>query len=178
MLLSNTVFFMAKSDKQEKIDFIVLQLEKGKTRGKILAEFVKKWQISIRTFDRFLKSADIKLRDRQKKASEAADAAYIKAKEEAAKNAVMSKQERLEYLTKIVKGEIEVPYSETKWDAVQKKFVIIKFVELPNHTARISAITEMNKMEGDHAPAKVAQTDKDGNDVKQVIIINGKEIEF
>lgn len=33
-------------------------------------------------------------------------------------------------------------------------------------------------MEGNYAPAKIAQTDKEGNDVKQVMIINGKEIVF
>ena len=41
---------MAKSDKQEKVDFIVLQLEKGESRGKTLSKFVKKWQTSTRTY--------------------------------------------------------------------------------------------------------------------------------
>jgi hypothetical protein len=33
-------------------------------------------------------------------------------------------------------------------------------------------------MEGDYAPTKIAATDTEGNDKRQVIIINGKEIEF
>jgi len=90
----------------------------------------------------------------------------------------MTADERKEYLTKIVNGEVEVPYTEVKWDANTKKFVTIKFIELAGHTARISAISELNKMEGDYAPTKIANTDKDGNDVKQTMIINGKVIEF
>ena len=88
------------------------------------------------------------------------------------KTAVMSKRERLEYLTQIAKGEIKV----------KKPFVIggkiMEYPSEPDFSDRKNAIAELNKMEGDYAPQKVAQTDKEGNDVKQVIIINGKEIEF
>ncbi|HEY9363461.1 MAG TPA: hypothetical protein VIQ00_09385, partial [Chitinophagaceae bacterium] len=73
---------------------------------------------------------------------------------EARKKAIMTADERKEYLTKIVNGEIEVPYTEVKWDKKQNKFVTIKFVELANHAARINAIAELNKMEGDYAPTK------------------------
>jgi hypothetical protein len=43
---------------------------------------------------------------------------------------------------------------------------------------RLKAIAELNKMEGSYAPSKIATTDTKGNEVKQVMIINGKEIEF
>lgn len=48
----------------------------------------------------------------------------------------------------------------------------------PSLDTRIKAIQAHNLMTGDNAPTKVANTTFDGQDVKQVIIINGKEIEF
>ncbi len=90
----------------------------------------------------------------------------------------MSADERKEYLTKIITGEIEIPYKEVKWDHDQKKFVKVDFIELSNHNARIAAIAELNKMDGSYAPNKMAITDTDGKDVKQFIIVAGKKIEF
>jgi hypothetical protein len=154
-----------KSNKQVIVDFIVSRLEKGEQRATILAKVVKKWQSSVRTFDRLLKIANEQYSNRLHLASKAADDTYVAMKAEAAKEAVMSKQEREEYLTKLIKGDIEIPYTEVKWNPVSKSFETIQFVELASHGARISAISELNKMGGDYAPSKVAQTDKDGNDV-------------
>lgn len=80
---------------------------------------------------------------------------------DALKSAVMSKQERLETLTKIAKGELKV----------KRPFVIggkiMEYPSEPDAMERKAAIAEMNKMEGDYAPSKVAQTDSKGNDVEQ-----------
>ena len=157
---------MAKQSKQIIIDAIVKEIEKGNRRGNVLGKIAKKWEISRTTFDRYWKTANQQQQERQKKASAAADAAYIAAKEQSAKEAVMSKQERLELLSKIAKGDIEIPDSEIKWDIIQKKFVTIKFVKLASHAARVTAIAEMNKMEGDYAPVKIAQTNSKGDDLE------------
>lgn len=156
---------MPKPNKQHIIDAIIKEIEQGKGRGYVLGKIGKKWGISRTTFDRLWKTAQDTARDRQERASKAADAVYIQMKENAAKEAVMSKQERLEYLTKIVKGEIEVPYTEVKWNSSTKKFVTVPFVELSGHSARIAAIAEINKMSGDYAPTKVANTDVEGNSI-------------
>lgn len=163
---------MPKPGKQTIIDFIISCLENGEQRGNILVKAGKRWGTSKSAFDRLLKIAKeqhtIKQQDIKSKLAELDTANAI----EARKKAIMTAEERKEYLTKIINGEIEVPYTEVKWDKNQEKFVTIKFVELANHSSRISAIAELNKMEGDYSPIKVAQTDKDGNNVSPTIIIN------
>jgi hypothetical protein len=138
---------MAKgsASKAVMVDFLVKEIEKGKLRGEVLSKFVKKWQISDRSFDRYWKIANTKQHERQEMASKAADAAYIKAKEDAAISAVMSSQERKEYLTKIVNGDVKF----------KKPFVIrgkiMEYPSEPDASDRLKAIAELNKMEGDYA---------------------------
>lgn len=158
-----------KSNKQVIVDFIVSCLEKGERRNVILAKVGKKWQntpVSPRTFDRLLKIANTQHQEKQQhiKVELAKVDAY--AAVEARKKAIMSTEERKEYLTKLIYGEIEVPYKEVKWNPVTKAFETIEFVELAGHTARINAIAELNKMEGDYAPNKIAQTDTAGHDIE------------
>lgn len=70
---------------------------------------------------------------------------------EAAKTAlksVLSKAERLEWLTKLVNGEIKakVPF------VIGGK--IMEYPSEPSHSDRIKALAELNKMGGDYAPTK------------------------
>ncbi len=156
---------MPKPNKQIVIDAIIKGIEIGKDRGKLLATIGKKWQISQRTFDRYWKTAQqqhISKQDALKKELAEVDK---QAAIEARKKAIMTAEERKEYLTRIINGEIEVPYTEVKYNAGLKIFETFEFMELASHTARINAIAELNKMEGDYAPTKVANTDKEGNDV-------------
>jgi hypothetical protein len=157
---------MAKASSRHIIDEIIKHIEKGEKRGKVLGIIGKKWEISRTSFDRIWKIANIEASERQRKGKEAADKAYINAKADAAKKAVMSKQERLEYLTNIIKGEIKTPKLFFTDGLITKYLVEADCIE------RIKAISELNKMEGDYAPAKVAQTDKDGNDVPFNVTLN------
>ena len=157
---------MIKPHKQIQIDFVISCLQKGEQRGKILAKFVKKWQTSERGFDRVWKIAKQQHTDNQQLIKEKLAAIDIAAATNARKKAIMTADERKEYLTKIILGEIQVPYQEVKWNPLTKEFETIDFVELANHSTRISAISELNKMEGDYAPTKVANTDSEGNDVQ------------
>jgi hypothetical protein len=147
-----------KPARQVIIDFIIHCLKNGEQRGKILVKAGKKWGTSKSAFDRFLKIA----KEQHSIAAEAIKKELVAidtaAAIEARKRDILTAEERKEYLTKIVKGEIEVPYKEAKWDQITKKFVTLSFIELPNHTARINAIAELNKMEGDYAPTKVEET--------------------
>lgn len=160
---------MLKPSKQIIIDFIVSCLEKGEQRGDILVKAGKKWGTSKSAFDRWLKIAKQQHTERQQAIKSRLIEVDTQSAIDARKKAIMTADERKEYLTKIIMGEVEVPYTEVKWDKVQNKFVTIHFKELPGHQARINAIAELSKMEGDYAPTKVAQTDADGNDIERMI---------
>ena len=145
---------MIKSNKQVIIDFIISCLKVGEDRKKILAKIGKKWQISERTLDRYLKISNQQHTEEQQvikdKLAEVAQQAAI----DTHKKAILTADERKELLTKIAKGEIEIPLIEKRWNGKTKKFATLSFKGLPPHTARISAISELNKMEGDYAPIK------------------------
>ena len=154
-----------KPTKQIIIDAIIKEIEQGTDRGKVIAKYCKKFQKSARTVDTYWKIANeqhiIKQRAIKEELSRIDKGAAI----EARKKAIMTAEERKEYLTQIIKGEIEVPYTEVKYNPGIKSFETIQFVELASHTARINAIAELNKMEGDHAPTKVAKTNVAGEDM-------------
>jgi hypothetical protein len=84
----------------------------------------------------------------------------VKAEEQVVKEAgelkskILTSLERQAYLSSLVKGEVEIPYKEVKWNPVEKKFQTVAFVELASHSARIAAIAELNKMDGSHSPTK------------------------
>lgn len=158
-----------KPNEQAQIDFIAELLIKGEKRNAILGKFGKKWEnVSRTTFDRRLKAATEASQAQQRRIQEKAEGNVAK-KVEALESKIMSAIERKDYLTKIITGEIEIPYTEVKWDTVQKKFVTIKFVELAPHTARISAIAELNKMDGEYAPHKTDIT-SNGKGIKSIIV--------
>jgi len=146
-----------KANKAVIIDAIVKQVEKGESRGKVLGIIGKKWEISRTTFDRYWKVANEQHKELQDKAKDAADKAYIQSSEIAAKRAVMSRAERLEVLSSIARGDITMQVMDG--EKVTEVQVVIETLE------KLKAISELNKMEGDYAPAKIAQTDIAGNDI-------------
>ena len=60
----------------------------------------------------------------------------------------MLSDERKEYLTSVIRGKV----------SISKKIVINGVIDeieiIPDHKDRLSAIAELNKMEGDYAPSK------------------------
>lgn len=167
MTLTNTLRIqMPKPDKQTIIDFIVSCLENGEQRGNILVKTGKKWGTSKSAFDRWLKIAKeqhtVKHDAIKKQLAIIDTAAAIQAR----KKAIMNAEERKEYLTRILSGELKV----------KKPFVIggkiMEYNFEPDHADRLKALAELNKMEGDYAPSKVAQTDTAGNDKEFNITLN------
>lgn len=142
-----------KPAEQLQVNFISDLLRKGEERKTILPKFTAIYHKSEKTFNTRLNIATKAVQAEQKRIQELAEGNVAK-QVEALESKIMSVIERKDYLTKIITGEIEIPYTEVKWDTKQKKFVTIKFVELSPHTARISAIAELNKMGGDYAPSK------------------------
>lgn len=84
-------------------------------------------------------------RERTRKVIEAAQDSKVA---EIAKKDIMSKADRMEFLTKVANGEVKV----------KRPFVIggkiMEYPSEPDHTERMKAIAELNKMEGDYAPTK------------------------
>ncbi len=174
---------MKKPNKQVQIDFIISCLKNGEQRGKILVKAGKKWGTSKSSFDRLLKIAKEQYSVTQASLKAELEEVDKQAAIEARKKAIMTAEERKEYLTKIILGEVKIPKTEIRYDSKTAKFETIDLLELPNHQSRINAISELNKMYGDYAPTKVANTDKDGNDVKQppvisITAVNTLPIEF
>ena len=150
-----------KASKQVIVDAIIKEIEQGKTYTKVMAVNGRKWQMPERTFNRYWKTANIQHTTKQEAIKKELEEIDKQMAIESRKKAIMSKQERLETLTKIAKGELKV----------KRPFVIggkiMEYPSEPDAMERKAAIAEMNKMEGDYAPSKVAQTDSKGNDVEQ-----------
>lgn len=151
--------------------FILKQLKAGIVeRNQVLAKFVKKWQVSSRTFDRAWKIAKKTHTDSQNKLQKEKDRLYEQAELEAVKSDIMDKIERQMVLSQIARGEIPL----------KKAMVVDKSIEyievIPDWMDRKNAITELNKMDGSYSPTKQEVTGKDGVSLitNATIIINGK----
>jgi hypothetical protein len=153
---------MPKSNKQVIIDFIVTCLKNGEQRGNILVKAGKKWGTSKSAFDRLLKIA----KEQHTKEQEALKTELAEVDKQAAikvrKKQIMTANERKVLLTKLANGQIKISRKEWKWNSETKKFQLLSYTDLPNHAARTSAISELNKMGGDYAAKKVELTGKDG----------------
>ena len=143
---------MPKPNKQTIIDLLIKEIEQGKERGKLLAIFSKKWQLSQRTFDRYWKVANEQHVVRQQAIKAELDKQDIELAKDARKRAIMTAIQRQELLTQIAKGDV----------TVKKPVVIAGAVKLvpvePDHTDRINAMKELNKMDGSYSPDKTEHT--------------------
>lgn len=151
---------MTKPNKQIIIDAIIKEIETGTERGKVVAKFCKKFQKSTRTIDTYWKIANVQHTAKQQAIKKELDEVDKQAAIEARKKAIMTANERKELLTKIANGQMKV----------KKPFVIsgkiMEYLSEPDAADRMKAISELNKMDGDYAPTKIAQTDTEGNDIK------------
>lgn len=149
---------MPKPNKQVQIDFIISCLQNADDRGKTLAKVGKKWQISIRTFDRLFKIAKEQHTEAQGLLKKAKTDVIIEQGIKELKLNILTAQERKEYLTKLVNGETTVKKVigyELIMNASGKKVPqLITIQDEPNHNDRIKALAELNKMEGEYAPTK------------------------
>ena len=162
---------MPKPNKQIIIDAIIKGIEQGKTFDTCLKLCGTKWNLTRSTFIRRWKDANEQHIAKQCGIKSKLAIIDEQAAIEARKKAIMSADERKEYLTKLISGEIKA----------KQPFVIagkiMEYPSEPNHSDRIRAIAELNKMEGDYAPTKVAQTNGAGDDVGPTIIVwGGKQI--
>ncbi len=149
-----------KSNKAVIIDAIVKQLEKGKGFGTVLKLIGTKWDLSRTTFSRYWKTANQAHLEAQQKIKEAKAALDMESALSERKSHIADVLERKEILTKIARGQIPLKRAMVVDGAIE-------YIEIvPDWMDRKAAIAELNKMEGDYAPTKVAQTDTEGNNVK------------
>lgn len=144
------------------IELIVELIEKGSTYSVALAEIsVKRQLCAARTFDRHWQAAVKQHTDKQAEIKKEITAQDKKMALAVRKTAVLSSQKRQEILSKMALGILRLP----KYYVVGGK--LVKRLVEPDHTDVKGAIAELNKMQGDYMPKKIATTDTAGNDIEQ-----------
>jgi hypothetical protein len=160
-----------KVTKEIIIDYIIQELKLGKERAEMMSKVVDKWQINPRTFDRYLRTAKERhLKAQQAKKSKIASNDTIKAISEEI-DQLMTVAERQSILASIARGELKIKKPFVVSRGATQGAEIIDHECLPDYADRKGAIAELNKMRGDYAPTKVANTDTKGNDVEHYAIL-------
>ena len=159
---------MPKSSEITQIEFIKNHLRKGEKRKSILGKFGKKWEnVSRTTFDRRLRLAEESLKIENENISLktqtlVADEIHNR------KMIIMDAMERKEWLTKIIMKDLKVMKvggsTQMVHEYTDKDGKVL--TEIISYDHKLKALSELNKMEGDYAPTKVANTDSKGNDIK------------
>lgn len=150
---------MAKEDVY--IKFILDELDnKNVDRAIVLAKFVKKWQVSDRTFDRYWKTAN----ERHTEAVRALELERQGLLSESLKDEIqaqiLTETEIDLILSKIVTGDIKV-------EEYIKGEPVIRDIS-PSDI--IAAADKLYKRKGSYAPTKLANTTASGDDVNQITI--------
>lgn len=150
------------SKQETYISFIIDQLQSGNVSYKdVMSLFVSKWQLSERQFVRYWNIANKRHIEAQNKLQKEKDDIYIEAEKEALKNGLKSKlQRQLE-----LQAMLEPDYMTSEIVGIANGVPVWADRPLtPMEKKHIHA--ELSKMDGSYAPAKVAQTDTEGNDKK------------
>lgn len=159
---------MPKPSKQVIIDAIIKEIEQGKTYTKAMAVNGRKWQMPERTFNRYWKTANIQHTTKQEAIKKELEEIDKQMAIESRKKAILSADERKEYLTKIITAKIDLKKIGNMHAPIWEKEDGTK--EIIDVQDKLKALAELNKMEGDYAPTKVEQS---GN---MTININGKRV--
>jgi len=150
---------VSKIRRQIIVQEIVKLILDGKSYLEVLSLIEPKCAISRATFTRYWKEAGIKAIDERIEMESLIHDATIHLEIESRARAIMTANERREFLTKVARGEIKF----TIYKVVDKTLHELKVS--PGFQDRIKAIAELNKMDGDYAPIKVSNTDSKGKDI-------------
>ena len=128
--------------KQIYLDFILDELKAGVVeRKEILSKFVKKWQVTPRTFDRHLLKAREQYILFAEELSRKKDEALKEAETATVGRIILSRDERLEIASKIAKGEA--------WKITGTNTIVA-----PTAADRLKALDYLAKVDGDYTPQK------------------------
>lgn len=163
---------MPKPSTQIIIDAIIKEIEQGKTFDTCLKLYGTKWNLTRSTFIRRWKDANEQHTAKQQGIKSKLAIIDEQAAIDARKKAIMSADDRKEWLTKMIMGEMKA----------KRPFVIggkiMEYPEDPSHTDRLKALSELNKMEGDYSPLKVAQTNIAGENISNIPIFQNVPVGY
>jgi hypothetical protein len=149
---------MAKvASKEKRILDITSMLEQGLERKQILQKLSKTCKVSQRTIDNEIKAAKVVLSKRNKEKEAARLSVTTEEIQKAAKEAIISDLEIEAVLCNIIKGNYHV-------HEIVKGGVILREV---SPMEMINAAKTIYTKRGSNAPTKIAQTNKEGNDIPQ-----------
>lgn len=158
-----------------RVNEVVKDLEKGKNRAELIPKYAKKWGIAETTIDRYLQDARGILKDRQKLAKKVADETLATETKKAVVEGVKTKTERILILQEQADAIIaelnanQTPSYFTINGRVQKVMKEISVTERAGMRKVLRELmAEISKIEGDYAPIKNANTDKNGNDIERL----------
>jgi len=140
--------------KEVIVNEILSEMDFGITYTECMQLNHSKWKLTEGTFVRYWKTASemyLRANERDKQVQAEVREQVIKNR---ALNAIMSKEERMEILTKIGRGEIPlvkhivVSLGDNQGSVIKEREVV------PTWRDRRDAVAELNKMEGDYAPLR------------------------
>lgn len=156
---------MSKPNKENIVTEMLILLESGISRADCLAKIVAKWQMSVRTFDRYWKTAQEQHAETQNAIQSSIAEISIEAFRENFTGKILSVLERKEILTQMALGNIPLIKYIVCDGVIQEREVV------PNYNDRKAAIAELNKMEGVYASEE--ETPEDIQEIKVIRISNG-----
>jgi len=137
-----------KPNKEIIVNELLGEMDFGMTFTEAEALSVSKWLLPRRTFIRYWKEASDRYLAANEKAKEAVNEVKVEAIKNRASKGFLSREERIEILSQIARGDISYKME------VVTKIGIQKIKAWPSFSDRKGAVSEINKMEGDYAPIK------------------------
>lgn len=154
-----------KPNKEQYIDFIVDELSKGNVQYKeVMLAFVSKFELTEQTFVRYWKTANERHREAQQAIKKATEVQSIEGELNKLKTLQLTKLDRMKIAEGIAMGKVK---------RIEGQILV------PSPSDQLKALDYLAKIDGDYAPAKVANTNAAGEDVepKQGIVLpNGATI--
>jgi hypothetical protein len=139
-----------KPNKRQYIDFIIDELNKGNVQYKeVMLAFVSKFELTEQTFVRYWKTANEAHREAQQAIKEAKEVQTITNEIDKLKTLNLTKIDRMKIAEGIAMGKAK---------RIEGQIII------PSHADQLKALDYLAKIDGDYAPAKIANTDSEGKD--------------
>jgi hypothetical protein len=154
-----------KPNKEIIINEILAEMDFGITYTEAVAINGSKWRVADRTFIRYWSEASRRYLEANEKSKQAAIEVKTEAIKKRASKGILSKEERLEILSQIARGDLS--YQQE----VPSKFGPQTITAWPSFNDRKGAVAEINKMEGDYAPIQKDITSK-GESIAPAPIFN------
>lgn len=141
-----------KPNKENIITEILIEIEKGTNYTQCSNLFEILWSLPTSTFKRYWKIASDRFRERQQHIQNELTGVALELEKEALKKAILTKHERMEILSEIARGEMEMTKYIVCDGVIQEREID------PMWKDRKDAIAELNRMDGSYSPIKTDTT--------------------